>query len=74
MSPHYGIADVCPGCETPLVSGAILTAIDSAQQYHRVWGITADVTLDDCDAVYIGDLITGGVLRCRDAAPTVASK
>jgi hypothetical protein len=39
VTAHYTIADICPGCHTPLVSGAISSAMESARQFDRIWGV-----------------------------------
>ncbi len=61
---HFGIPSECPGCHTPIAGGAVWQAVEAAEQGKRVLGLMPDVTADDCDAVYVGDLVTNGVLRC----------
>ena len=65
MSRIFGIPEVCPGCHKPIVSGAMADAtIEAAERYERVLGLMRDVTADDCDAAFVGDVITNGELPC----------
>ncbi len=64
MDRYYEIADVCPGCGIPLLAGAIASAIESARQYVRIFGLMPGVEPHACDAIYLGCVIRKGETRC----------
>lgn len=58
------IADICPGCGIPLVAGAIVDALEEASRFQSVYGFSQEATLENCDAIYVGDLVVNDELEC----------
>jgi hypothetical protein len=55
------VVEMCPGCGTPILVGSLLDDWEPVLRrrgLRNVYGLHCHAILDDCDAVFIGDVIT----------------